>query len=109
MNTWQRRILYGALAAMVITMLFPPWARFHPMGGITEWKGFGFIFSTPEYGASIVVPVLLALWAAIAIVCGILWRLKSSADIPAITALLEKVNGDPKIRTVIRAALDQMK
>jgi hypothetical protein len=111
MNAFQRKILWGALAAVAVTMLFPPFVAQSGMGRI-HGMGFGFILSWPDFQghtSTVDVTLLLAEWVAISMVASILWALKSSADIPAIKSLLEKVNGDPKIRAAIRAALDQMK
>ena len=83
MNIAQRNILRGALVTVTAAMLLPPWGRYHPMGGLNDWLGFSFIFSAPQSQASIVVPVLLAEWIAIAIVSCILWALVRDPKTPS--------------------------
>lgn len=78
MNRWQRNTLRVAMAAVVMTMLFPPFILNHGVNGIVS-MGYGFILSPPSFDERIIgtvdVALLLAEWLAIAMVCGILWLL----------------------------------
>jgi hypothetical protein len=88
MNHWRRKILLGALAGVVVTMLFPPF-DVHPGGNKVYLTGFHFIFSWPggtDYGI-VDIPLLLTEWFAIAIVCGILWMLTRDAKTPRVIDL----------------------
>jgi hypothetical protein len=78
MNDKQRYVVIGAVVAVVLTMLFPP---FHIAlrAGIVTNMGYGFLFSPPQRGegyvGSVTVELLLVEWVAIALVSGVLWWL----------------------------------
>jgi hypothetical protein len=76
MNDAQRKILKGVLAAISITVLFPP---FHSVTqGYTVGLGFGFILSGAAYNGytgTVDVAFLLAEWVAIGVIASILWAL----------------------------------
>lgn len=108
MNRDKRKILKGMLIAIIATLLFPPMATYHPMGGIVSWDGFGFLLSSHSR-STIMVSMLLTEWIAIAIIGAILWRLSSEDNLPATQALVGKIESDPRTRSAIRTALDKMK
>jgi hypothetical protein len=73
MTAVQEKILKAALAAIVVTMLFPPFVA--PIGvGTMQGIGFGFLLSWPERGM-VHVELLLAEWFAIGIATRIMWVL----------------------------------
>lgn len=76
MNDAQRKILKGALAAISITVLFPP---FHFVtNAFTEGLGFGFVLWWPNFQSrtgTVDVAFLLAEWVAIGVIASILWAL----------------------------------
>jgi len=80
MDKRRRKVLWGALAGVVVTMLFPPFYE-HPGGNLHKvWRsGFDFILFR-EFGATVDIQLLLTEWLAIAIVCGILWTLSRDAN-----------------------------
>lgn len=81
MNHWQRKILKGALVAIVVTLLFPPF-HIHAPNSIFG-LGYGFLLSPPKFNAvygTVDVPLLLAEWLAVGIICGILWVLSYFAE-----------------------------
>jgi hypothetical protein len=85
MNTTQRRILKGALAGVVVTVLFPPFLFGWPAGGYAG-MGYGFILSWPvksDHMASVHVGLMLVEWLAIAIVSCILWALTRDPKTPS--------------------------
>ena len=85
MNTTQRRILKGALAGVVVTVLFPPFLFGWPAGGYAG-MGYGFILSWPvksDHMASVHVGLTLVEWLAIAIVSCILWALTRDPKTPS--------------------------
>lgn len=77
----QQGILKGALAAVVVTLIFPPFAAYWN-NGVIQGLGFGFIFSWPEDRVTAIIhaPTLLIEWLAIGIVAAILWRLRRAPD-----------------------------
>ena len=79
MNNAQRRILKGALVTIVISLIFPPMATYHSMGGIISWDGFGFLLSSPRRSV-IMVSMLFAEWIAIGIIASILWALARTGE-----------------------------
>lgn len=84
MNAAQRKILWGALAAVVVTLLFPPFVIVWGAGA-TFGLGFGFILSWPEMSGNegyVHVELLLSEWIAIAIIYRILWVLKRDPKQP---------------------------
>lgn len=73
MNDLQKRILIGAIVAVVLTMLFPPFhIALRP--GIVTNMGYGFLFSPPQrsagYAGSVTVELLLLEWLGILLVAG---------------------------------------
>lgn len=108
MNLEQRKILNGALAAIVVSIVFPPMTTYHPMGGAISWNGFGFILFSDSRSV-IMVSMLFAEWVAIGIVCGILWRLRASSELEATKKLTGKIAENESSRSAIRTALDKMK
>lgn len=112
MNPQQRKILKGALAAVIAAFLFPP---FHVIGGsgATLFLGWNFIAAAggtiKGYPATIDVPLLIAEWLAIGIVAAILWRLQRQEPAPsAAGALAQKIDGNPAVRSAVRTALDEI-
>ena len=85
MNHWRRKILLGALAGVVVTMLFPPF-QVHPGGNKVYSGGFDFIFSHSGYesAGTVDISLLLTEWLAIAIVCCILWVLTRDPKTPGV-------------------------
>ncbi len=114
MNTTQRRILKGALAGVVVTVLFPPFLFGWPAGGYAG-MGYGFILSWPvksDHMATVHVGLMLVEWLAIAIVSCILWALTRDPKTPSAidrliramisnvdaTAEAARINADATIR-----------
>ena len=86
MNTTQRKILKGALAGVVLTLMFPPFIFGWPAGGYAG-MGYGFILSWPiksDHMASVHIGLLLVEWLAIAIVSCILWALTRDPKMPSV-------------------------
>jgi hypothetical protein len=84
MNVKQRKILQGALAGIVLTLLFPPFLFGWPSGGYAG-LGYGFILSWPTLSGqmgSVHVSLLLVEWLAIAVVSCILWALARDPKAP---------------------------
>jgi hypothetical protein len=108
MNPQQRKILKGALATIITSIVFPPMATYHPMGGAISWNGFGFILFG-DSKAVVMVSMLFAEWIAIGIICGILWRLYASAELEATKTLTGKIANNETARSAVRSALDNIK
>ncbi|MCX7173433.1 MAG: hypothetical protein NT159_05845 [Proteobacteria bacterium] len=73
----------GALVAIVVTLLFPPF-QIHAPNSIFG-LGYGFLLSPPKFNAvygTVDVPLLLAEWLAGGVICGILWVLKRDPVVP---------------------------
>jgi hypothetical protein len=91
MSDWQRRLLLGVGAIVVLTMLFPPFSV--PLGRGQFFTRFGFEFGGGPPG-SINAGILLAEWTGIGILAAICWVLLSDRDK---RRLAERSNG-----TVVR-------
>ncbi len=94
MNVAQRRILKGALAAVVLALLFPPFA-FHGPNGFLVGLGWGFLLVGREYGGhsgTVDVVLLFAEWIAIGIIAAILWRLMAAPNSETLVAALKSRN-----------------
>jgi len=85
MKNPRRKILQGALAGVVVTMLFPPFVV-NPGGNKVYLDGFYFILSHSGYASygTADISLLLTEWLAIAIVCGILWALTRDPKTPRV-------------------------
>ena len=85
MKNPRRKILQGALAGVVLTMLFPPFVV-NPGGNKVYSDGFHFIFFRSGYAGygTVDISLLLTEWLAIAIVCGTLWMLTRDPKTPGI-------------------------
>ncbi len=86
MGRVQRRIAYAVIAAISVTLMFPPFVVGFPSGGISG-IGYGFILSWPKsdgYGlvGYVDISLLLAEWLAILVVAGISWALNSGVNFP---------------------------
>lgn len=81
MNQTQRKILKGAMAAIVTTLIFPPFVATGGNNCLTIGLGYGFILSWTRLSSGLVghvdVALLLTEWLAIGIVASILWALTS--------------------------------
>jgi hypothetical protein len=92
MNDAQRKILKGALAAISITVLFPP---FHFVtNAFTEGLGFGFVLWWPNFQSrtgTVDVAFLLAEWVAIGVIASILWALARPEGETA-SSLIDTIN-----------------
>ena len=106
MNLLQRRIMQGALVAIVVTILFPPFAVYWEKG-IVDGQGFHFILSWPQYRATAVIhlPTLFSEWIAIAIICSILWLLKRDRPSDEIMTLARRIQADPQAMDAVNRAL----
>ena len=103
MNNAQQKILKGALASIVMTMLFPPFAIYWEKG-VINGQGFNFVLSG-QTTAVIYLPTLFAEWIAIAIICGILWQLKRDKPTDEIMALARRIEADPQAKDAVNRAL----
>lgn len=112
MNIEHRKILKGALATVVVALLFPPY-QFQAANGAVFGAGWAFILTGAKYNgypATVNVALLAAEWIAIGIVSAILWKLSVAGQgITATQQLTSKVDGSPGARSAIRTALDKMK
>jgi len=92
MNDAQRKVLKGALAAISITVLFPP---FHFVtNAFTEGLGFGFVLWWPNFQSrtgTVDVAFLLAEWVAIGVIASILWALARPEGETA-SSLIDTIN-----------------
>lgn len=79
MNISQRRILKGAVATIVVTMMFLPFAIYADRGMINGQE-FYFVLAEPS-AAAIYLPSLFAEWLAIAMTCCILWALERDHNV----------------------------
>lgn len=129
MNSQQRKILKGALAAVVTALAFPPFVLIRG-AGMTEGIGFGFILSWPQIHGdtgTVDVALLIAEWLGIGIVAAVLWTLnheaRSGSLIAGLIAVIRsrndaqveaaRIQADAIIRAAeirsARSALNQMK
>jgi hypothetical protein len=101
--------LKGALAAVVVTLLFPPFAVYWS-NGIVKGQGFGFILSWPYDQAKAVIhlPTLFAEWITIATTCIILWVLTRDKPEEEIMTLARRIQADPQARDAVYGALRKL-
>lgn len=82
MNGSQRNTLIVVMAAIIITLLFPPFLFEYKTGGRIA-STYGFLFSPPQLGSAtgfVNVPLLLTQWLGILICGAITWRLQRKPD-----------------------------
>ena len=106
MNTAQRRILKGALASVIATMLFPPFAIYLKSGEI-RGMGFNFILSS-DTTSVIYLPTIVAEWVVIAIICGILWLLTRDKPTEEVMALARRIHADQQALNAVNRALRKL-
>lgn len=104
MNKTQRLILIGALVAIVVTLLFPPFQVHYAQGRIAG-AGYGFIFFAREYNGvsgTVDVALLLAEWFAIGIVCALLWVLnRPPGETSFLARLIATINHNTDVRAEV--------
>lgn len=117
MKLTRENILKATAAAIVATMLFPPW---HFVAAFTTDLGFGFLLIGREFSGregTVNVALLLAEWAAILILARLAWlwvSLPSDAstddhELPAVRALVRAIEDNSTIRAAVKTALDKTK
>lgn len=72
MNQRQRKVLYWAVAVIVVMLLFPPFVE-HYRGGIVRNCGYEFLFTPPNSSCTVDTGMLFVQWVATAIVGALLW------------------------------------
>lgn len=91
MNAAQQKILKTAIAAIAITIIFPPFIGPAPYGSI-KGLGYGFILSWPDGGA-VHVALLLAEWLAVGIIGGAMAILaRQPGDLSMMSAIVKAAN-----------------